>query len=137
MIRELGRSMDVCSELRAVLGASINLEGALERRRPVGVRDWFLVLVGVFVEHDGRARKMVVLVVVHVVVGYGEGGQAVKFLAAVGADEFGGAEGVGEDGGAADGRVADAVEELEAGGGLEVEEVHVEAEVEGGVAEDS
>lgn len=70
---------------------------------------------------------MVVLAIVFVVVGYGEAAQGSEETVGCHADGGCGAEGVSEEGGTAGYGVADAVEELEAGGGFEVEEVHVEA----------
>lgn len=91
--------------------------------------DAWLAEIRIVFENDRGARIVIMMTVVLVVVGYGEGAERFPELFAAHADCCNGAEGVCEERGAASDRVADAVEKLKAWGRLKVEKVHMEAEV--------
>lgn len=90
--------------------------------------------VCLLLEHHGRPRVVIVMSVVLVVERHWEGAQCAEEVFGDGADGGGRAEGVCEERGATGDRVTYAVQELEPGGGLEIEKVHVEGEVKGGVS---
>lgn len=127
------RRVDILPQ-HPVLLDNMGFEGRLERGRPVDVREPWRPQVCLLLEHHGRPRVVIVVSVVLVVERHREGAQCAKEIFGVRADGGGRAERVSEERGATGDRVADAVQELEPGGGLEIEEVHVEGEVEGGVA---
>ena len=86
------------------------------------------------VRDNRRTGVVVVFVIVKIVELDGGCYEGVVVVFIVHAEEGSGAEGVDEDGAAAFDGVAHAVEELEAWWGVVVHQVHVQAEVEGGVA---
>ena len=107
---------------------SVAFEGRLEGGGVVYVRDALVGAVVCAVEDDGGVHVVVVVSVVVVVEGDGVAEEALPEHVARHAHRRRGAEGVGEDGAAALDGVFQTVEELHAGRGLKVEEVHVQAE---------
>lgn len=126
--------VEVLPQHCVLLDVNVGFEGRLERGRPVDVGDPRSRQVRLLLEHYGWPRVVVVVPVVLVVKRYREGAQCAEEVFRGEADCGGSTEGVCEDRGAAGDGVADAVQELEPRRGLEVKEVHVEGEIEGGVA---
>lgn len=127
------RRVEVLPQHRVLLDVDVGFKRRLERGCPVDVGDPRSRQVRLLLEHYGWPCVVVVVPVVLVVERYWEGAQCTEEVFGGEADCGGGAEGVCEDRGAAGDGVADAVQELEPRRGLEVKEVHVEGEIEGGV----